>query len=277
MNARSPGMTLAEVLVTAVIGSFVLMSIHQTLMIQERSARHQRGIVIAQQGSRAGIELLAAEIREISAAGGDLIDAGPGSMTFRASRALGFVCDKSSVDSQIDVWQRGEPFEAGDSVFLFVDNDPATNVDDAWAIDHVARADSIGPTASCPDWLVGNEPLPIQRLTLSIGDTIADIARGAPVRSFTHVTYSAKEFNGAWMLGRSTPDEEFVPFVGPLTANGVKFRYLNSAGEEIVPDTPARRREVARIAIAVRALAPGAVGNGPVVDELETQLYLRNR
>jgi len=277
MNARAPGMTLVELMVTAVIGSIVLMAVHQTLSIQERSSRQQRAMVVAQQNSRIALELLTAEIREISAAGGDLIEADSQSMTFRGSRKLGFVCATNSVDGQIDIWQRGIEFETGDSLFLFVDSDTATSADDQWVITVAAAVDSIGYSLDCPEWEVGeDDALPIQRITLANDSIVHLIGRGSPVRSYDLVTYELGQVSGEWKLGRST-GTTFLPLVGPLVPGGVQFEYLDVDGNSFAPDTPAKRAAVSRIRITVRALAPGAIGMGPMENQLETQLYLRNR
>ena len=277
MNARAPGMTLVELTVAAVIGSLVLMAVHQTLAMQERSSRQQRAMVVAQQNSRIALELLTAEIREVSAAGGDLIVADSQSMTFRGSRKLGFICDTAPVDGRIDVWQRGTPFDTGDSLFLFVDADTATSSDDDWVITIVQSADSIDHTLSCPEWPIGEDDvLPIQRVVIADGGVVNDVARGSPVRSYDLFSYGLQQVDGEWMLGR-TEDDDFVPLVGPLVSDGVRFEYLDAEGDVFEPGSNAERARVSRIRITVRALAPGAIGTGPVVNRLETQLFLRNR
>lgn len=278
MNSRAPGATLVEIVVAALVGSMVLVAVHQTLAVQERSARHQRALIVAQQGARTALELLTAELREVSAAGGDLIETAPARLTFRASRKLGFVCAAVAHEGRIDVWQRGAPFEAGDSLFLFVDGDTATSTDDAWIIAEIASADEVGSGPGCPEWAIDEDDvLPIQRLVLRDGSIVSAVGRGSPVRSYDVLTYEIGQSGGDWMLGRTGDDGAFVPMVGPLAEGGVRFEYLDEDGVPFSPVDAAGRARVSRLRITVDALAPGAAGEGPVTNRLETQLYLRNR
>jgi prepilin-type N-terminal cleavage/methylation domain-containing protein len=275
MNSRAPGMTLIELLVVAVVGSLILLAIHQTLSIQERGSRHQRGIITAQQSSRMALEVLVSELRELSATGGDLLAASPNELTLRTSRKLGFVCRVTPGDSQFDVWERGEPFQAGDSLLLFMDGDTTTTADDAWGLGVISAAEATGASASCPDWSSGGVTLPRRRLTLLNGATLAAVARGAPVRSFVRYSYGLYDMDGEWVLGRAA-DGEVVPLVGPLVADGLVLDYIDANGTSLDPVTEEALQQVARIHVTVRALAPGAVGSGEVVNTLESQLFLRN-
>jgi hypothetical protein len=270
-------MTLVELLVVAVVGSFVLMAIYQTLTLQERSARHQRGLITAQQSSRAALELLVAELRELSAVSGDLVGAGEDFLTLRSSRKLGFVCGSEPALWQLDVWERGEPFASGDSVFLFVDGDPGTTADDLWSVWVVADAASVGSSVECPDWPEGS-PLPRRRLTLESGSAaeFAGIARGSPVRSYVQQTYGKQLIDGNWVLARQR-GEEIVPLIGPLSPDGLRLDFVDGAGDSIDPESSADLTGVNRIEITVRALAPGSVGRaGAVVHTISSHVHLRN-
>ena len=94
---------------------------------------------------------------------------------------------------------------------------------------------------------------------------------GAPVRAFTVYTYGLYSLDGDYYLARqsgATTD----PLVGPLSANGVSFTYLDSFGN--VTTNP---RAVSRIEVTLRSKSNVLDQRGrPVADSLSTAIYLRN-
>lgn len=265
-NARVPGFTLAEILVVMVVGSLLLAAIYQALVAQQRGYNIQREMVVARQATRTALDVVTAEMREMSASGGDLIDASPGEVTFRAYRKLGIVCAPGSSGVPFEIVELGEPFTPGvDSVAVFVENNPEMMGDDAWAFGLVG---SISP-GSCKLGDRTSRRINVQGLGGASG-----IRAGAPVRSFEHLKYGRYLVDGEWVLGRVGGDGDVVPLIGPLApdAEGLVFRYFDDTGAEIAPRTAAERAAVRRIQVEVRA-ALSARGVG--TDSLITQIQLR--
>lgn len=269
-RARSAGFTIVELLVVTVLAAVVLGAIYQTITVQERSYRQTGAIIATQQTIRSALDILEAELREASAADGDLFLARPESVGFRAYRSIGFVCNADVPGLKLDIWELGEPFTVGsgaDSVIVFIENDPAISTDDAWRPSKIAGVS----TADCPDW----NGYPERRLNLA-GGNIAGIRPGAPVRSFRRLTYGIQQIGGRWVLARRDPTQGTAALVGPLAPpadSGLVFRYFDAAGNPTTTPTA-----VARIAVLVKGRTPGATlrGNTTYGDSLFTQLFLRN-
>src|SRR5690606_39308567 len=98
-------------LVVVVVGALILGATFQVLAVQERSYRHQSAAMATQQNIRAALDVLESELREISASDGDLTMIQPESLTFRAYRAAGFICNLNAPGTWIVVRQQGtQPF-----------------------------------------------------------------------------------------------------------------------------------------------------------------------
>lgn len=265
-NARVPGFTLVEILVVMVVGSLLLAAIYQALVAQQRGYNLQREMVMSRQATRTTLEVVTAELREISASGGDLIKASPGEVTFRAYRKFGVICDPGSAGVPFEVVELGEPFtQNSDSVVVFVENNPERMDDDGWAF---AQVGSIS-AGSC---VLGGKRA--RRIDLHGLGGASGIYAGAPIRSFEHLTYGRYLVDGEWVLGRIGADGEIVPLIGPLAPDdeGLVFRFFDEDGDEFVPNTPADRASVRRIQVEVRA---SPIGRGEVTDSLITQIQLR--
>ncbi|HEY8484126.1 MAG TPA: prepilin-type N-terminal cleavage/methylation domain-containing protein [Longimicrobiales bacterium] len=276
MNGRAGGFTLIELLVVVVLGALAIGAAYQTLTLQERASRHQNAIITTLETNRTAIDVLAAELREISAADGDLLMAAPESLTFRAFRKAGIVCQVDALG--LDVWLLSDaPFAVGDRVLVFQDFDPAAADDDAWSGPAVVIG--VGPAAGgCTAW-----SKPTARLSLAglaVGPT--NISPGAPIRSYEVLTYGHYQIGGEWSLGQRVQGRPVVALVGPLAPpeqRGLVFRYYDESGTALpAPLAAADRQRVARIEVKVRAATPGAVvgsGNGTYVDSLVMQINLR--
>jgi prepilin-type N-terminal cleavage/methylation domain-containing protein len=261
------GFTLVELLVVVVIGSLLVMTAGQVLATNTRIYTVNNAQIQGQQIMRAGMDVLFGELREISTRGGDLVEMDPDRLVIRSQRAFGLVCDTDYTTSpaRLTVIRVGDWFVAGDSIFVFADNDPERSGDDAW-LDKVVR--SADTTATC-----GGRPA--QVLTVpdlaSTGDTVRV---GAPVRTFERFTYGAFEFDGDTYLGRqargaSSPD----PLVGPiLPVGGVVLRYLDA--REQVTTVAA---EVSQIEVTLRYESEARTfGGRRVSDSVVARIHPRN-
>jgi hypothetical protein len=287
MRRRNAGFTVVELLIVLLVGTIVLGSILQVLAGQSRAARHQGAVVTTQQTTRLGLEVLAAELREISARGGDLLVATPDSVRFRALRKLGIACDFAPIVApgvdvmSIDVFELGpEPFLREDSLLVFVDGDSLTARDDIWVATMAENASSV---IACGALLGSLFPADteVRRLDVPAGIPREDVGVGAPVRSFVRLTYGLYNVAGEWVLGMREGAGAVQPLVGPLAPpaeGGLVFRYFDAGGTELTPVDAATRAQVARISVSLRGKTPGAVSGGQnieYVDSLVTHIHIR--
>jgi len=266
-RSRRSGFTIIELIVAMMIGTVLIGAIYQVLLTNQRVATVQREQVLGQQTVRAGIDLLAQEIREISAAGGDLVTLNASSVGFRALRAFGVACNVvNSVPPVLRVANEGRAFVVGDSVFVFADGNPLIAADDQW---FMAAVTSVTNGLTC-----GTDAVNAQSLSLSAPGTQANsnlIQMGAIVRGWQGAQYSLATVGGIVYLVRQQGGET-ARLVGPLRGgDGVTFRYLTENGA--ATNVPAN---VARIEITLRSLS-GLTDNGvQLVDSLTTSVNLRN-
>lgn len=272
------GFTLVELLVVVVVGALILGATFQVLAVQERSYRHQGAAMATQQNIRAALDVLESELREISASGNDLTMIQPDSLTFRAYRAAGFICNLDAPGQRIVVVQQGtQPFVADgkQQLLYFVENTRTTGTDDDWRITRIQNVDTGPCDASWGGPAVQGTRLVVPDFTFPAATGGPPVYLGAPVRSFEVYTYGLYTINGEPVLARRRAGESLVPVVGPLapSSNTPVFRYFDANGNETT--NPAA---VVRIGIVVRGRTQGTgvPGQTHYTDSLTTQLFLRN-
>lgn len=268
------GFTMVELLVVAVVGSLVVLAAYQVLVTNQRTYTAQNAKVQAQQTTRAAMEILFGELREISATGGDIVDFDAQSLSVRAMRDVGVVCDNLPATfgstPQLLVRRVSAPFEVGDSVFVFADNDEYRVSDDTWIR---GRITAVLNTPLC----AGVHPAQLVSFGGQSARFVADTVReGAPIRGFTRFEYRVDTYNGESYLGRSDEGGDWVPLVGPITGTdgrpGLTMIFLDSDGNET-----ATASSVRRILITVRSFGDVRDQSGNlVVDSLTTSVHLRN-
>lgn len=257
MTRNRKGFTLVELLVVTVLGSLVVGAALQVLITNRRAYTAQSATIAGQQSTRMAVEVLFAELREVSASGGDILAMSDDSLRVRLMRKFSLVCatDFTLVDATLTildtlqtaaglVLQAGaNQFDAGDSVFVWADNDPNDDSDDVWLS---MRIDGVDGTATCPQAGEGATELEFGAsqavfLTDSVGI-------GAPVRSYVTYAFGTTTMNGDVYLARRTRGGDMIPVTGPLQpSDGLEFVYLDSLGA--VTTTPA---DVSQIQVTVR-------------------------
>jgi prepilin-type N-terminal cleavage/methylation domain-containing protein len=270
-NARS-GFTMVELIVVVVLGSLILMAAYQILATNTRIYAVNNARVQGQQNLRGALDILSGELREISGPGGDLVVTEPEYLTIRAQRTFGLVCAVNYAANPVELtaFRVGPAFRAGDSVFVFHDNDPDRASDDEWFGGVISAVDS---TTTCAGSPAQTLRIPFLRTTATA--IPPDSVRvGAPLRGFEVYTYGQVEIDGELYLGRqlrgaSAPD----PLVGPLQPdNGVTFRYLDSLGHVTTVDTL-----VAQIELSLHYQSElRGLQNQPVSDSIVVRVYPRN-
>ena len=266
------GFTLVELLVVLVLGSILVLSTYQVLATNTRVYADNGARVQGQQTLRGAAEILSGELREISTPGGDLITMARSSLTIRGQRTYGLVCavDYTMAPAELSTWDIGPRFEAGDSIFVFHDNDPDRVADDEWFVGVVG---SVADTVTCNGW--SGQKLRLPFVTATATASQPDSVRiGAPVRGFERFTYGAYLLDGETYLGRQGENDPTpVPLVGPiLRKGGLEFRYLDERGQVTNVDTLVAQIEVTlRYQSAMRTFQ-----NELVSDSLIVRVYPRN-
>lgn len=263
------GFTLVELLVVAVLGALLVGAALQVLITNQRTYTVQSAQIIGQQTTRAAMDVLWGELREVSTRGGDLLSMKEDSLTVRVMRNFSLAChvDTSGTGQpRMKLLKIGEWFAAGDSVFAFADNNEASADDDRWIRAVITQVDS---THTC-----GSERAQQVVFTGQKAAFTADSVRvGAPVRSHLTYTYGLFQFGTDYYLGRKAPGAAAVPIVGPLAEKGgLTFAYRDANGA-----TTTDRLLVRQIVVTVRTRSPvlNSVGQ-QVSDSVTTWIYTRN-
>jgi hypothetical protein len=159
---------------------------------------------------------------------------------------------------------------AGDSVFVFADNDPDIETDDAWIAAQVTTATTTAIV--CP---LDLDPAVLLTFNGQGALFAADsVGIGAAVRSYQEFTFGTTTLGGDVYLGRRTGSGDMIPMTGPLApTNGLEFVYRDSLGA--VTTTPT---EVAQIEVLVRTgqTVLSATGNNTVQDSVLVWIHTRN-
>lgn len=261
---------MVELLIVTVLGTLVLAAILQSLITSQRVFTAQNEQIRGTQSIRAAMAVMSSELREISPPQGDLVVMTADSLEIRAQRKLGVICDDPTLPLGTVIWNAiivGDTIDAGDSVFVFADNNSLKQWDDVWILTTVAA--SVGAGTVC----AGNDT---QLLTFNDpgGAFAADsVSTGAEVRTFEHVKYGLMQRTGQWFLGRRLSSGGWQPIVGPVRANdGLQFAYYDETGS-----VTATASEVALIEVTVQT---GGDVLGPagemVEDSVTVRIHTRN-
>ena len=259
------GFTLVELMIVAVLGAVVVGATYQIMLSSQRALTIQTAQVQGQQTVRAGLDILFAELRELSRAEGDILTMGSDRIEVRAMRAFGLVCGVDPSGSPVRARKIGRFFVLGDSVMVFADNDPGIASDDTILSGNVSSVDTT-QTCSGADTA---QSLSVGALATALANDTVRI--GAPVRGFTIYTYGLYSLDGDYYLARRD-GATTARLVGPLSSNGVSFIYRDSFGN--VTTNP---RAVSQIEVTLRSESEVLDLQGrPVADSLTSTIYLRN-
>ena len=309
MSARHPvpcrvgerrGFTLVELMVALVLGTMVAGLIHRQLLHGRRLARAQLERTALQDNVRVAALLLAGELAplgydevtpEAAAAMGaavelrsDLRTLGPGAVTYLALRGAGHVCGAAPAPTAEIViashlWRAHRAPRSTDSLLVLVENDPATNADDAWI--HLGVLSSVA--SSCPSGEAGVvirvgvpaslAPEVLERITAG------SPARLAEVMQIRHYASGGK----SWLGMRSvSTGEAITPVAGPLadstaTVRGLTLRYLDARGAPTSEPSAVRAVEAELIGVTDQPIQ-GRDMRRALIDSfaLTTRVTLRN-
>jgi prepilin-type N-terminal cleavage/methylation domain-containing protein len=258
------GFTLVELLIGLILLIAVGAVTYQLLVNTQRVSRSQAQHIGMQDNGRSGALIIANELREqgydqVTAAGlvqmaadlnlpgnalaagtnSDLRAIGPDSITYRAPRGIGYLCNFTpTAGTTADVvvynaagdrqWNAYRSLTTTDSLMLFVENNSKTAIDDIWV--------TVGLTANqsaqnCPDGTAGIR-FRIQipgALAITAAGLQAATPTGDPVRAFEVMQLRSYASNGKVWLGMrprpSTLGTTIEPVVGPLSGTGTGLAF----------------------------------------------------
>lgn len=275
------GFSLIELLVAMVVFGIISAAIYGLLTRTQRLSRTQADRAVMQANIRSGIGLITSELREINinAAQSDILAADATSITYRAMRGLGFLCE-APTNTQLVVGRAGyvgyrDPIAGRDSVALFVDGDPDSATDDSWIFLRITSLTG-GTCASGGAAIVMVIP--------GLGSTLPSaIPVGSPLRIYEVMQVGQMTQGGSTWLGARTVsggETSLAPVLGPLAANGVTLRYWNGASPAL---ETSNLLNVRTITMTLRGLTDNIVAAGAgtlawqqAADSFTTSIRLRN-
>lgn len=277
---RRHGFTLIEMLLAVVILGLAAASVNKVFTAQQRLAVAQVEQASVQANVRSASMIAATELWELASSPAGVSDINTfdaGGLTYRAMRSLGLACQVSTTEVRIlrtPLYQYRAIVPGQDSLLLFVERDPKSSSDDSWLprrITSVSNGSSCGASAAIA---LGIETIDTFTTPLSA------IVTEAPVRTFEIMELRAVTVGTQdWLGARSVSGGEATlqPVAGPVTANGVRFTYLDALGAATT--VPGQVRSI-RITLTgqsdrpVRTLSSAVVQ--PVQDSLSATVTLRN-
>ena len=266
------GFTLSELMIVAVLGSVMVGATYQIMLSSQRALTIQTAQVQGQQTVRAGLDILFAELRELSRAEADILTMGPDRIEVRAMRAFGLVCGVDASGSPLRVRKMGRFFVAGDSVMVFADNDTDIASDDTILCGMPWVAPSTRPQTClggdhCPV-AYGGAPWPRRWRATRCGLALRS-------RGFKIYTYGLYVAGRGKLSGPQSQARGRSPWWGHSHSNGVSF-IIQWTPSETSRRTPGRchadRRDPS-VGIGQRPEPAGISGGGfPFNCDLSTEL-----
>jgi type II secretory pathway pseudopilin PulG len=263
--SRLRGFTLVELMLSIGMTSIVGAAVYQLLVTTERLSRFQAEQVARQASLRAGSLVVTNELRELAPE--DLLGLDAHSLTYRAMRGMGFLCQVGT-PTQLRIARSEfsgfrDPQSGRDSLYLFLEGAAETVLDDAWLPLPIIQVSD----ATCPG--AGNAGLV---LTVPSRAALAWADPGTPIRVFEVMELRLYRSEGSsWLGTRSvTAGEAIQPMVGPLTdGDGFRLDYLDGENRPV-----GNAAAVKSVRVTLRAI--GGSGSTPVAQELTGQVALRN-
>jgi prepilin-type N-terminal cleavage/methylation domain-containing protein len=275
IRAAPRGFTLIELMLAMVMMLIVSGSIHQLLLTTQRVAAVQSERLRMQADIRGAALVLSSELRELataadgSGAQNDIISIAPNSISYRAPRGFGYVCQTSGTQIRIGRNQftgHRDPQAGRDSVWLYVP--PTAGADSGWMPLGITGVSSAMPCTGTAGAAI--------TISTSSATSFGALA-GAPVKIYERMQLALYQSDGASWLGMKSVSagEVIQPLFGPLAnGDGFQLAYFDAAGSPI--SLPSAVRSIAATLRAVSQLSSGLHPGQPAQEVLTTQVVLRN-
>ena len=225
------GFTIVELLVGLVVGSIVLTSVVQMLIVQGRGYGKQREIIDVRQTAREATALLAWDLRQSGVGDSPLAALSATSVALRSPRGMGTICAKHALLARYGLWKSGGNILAtiDDSALVYqLGRDKWT----ALKITAVGTPAELG-VLTCA-WPGARPPDVVVEFAVGAKTDTSYLKVGAPFRSFRRVEYTEYQLNNRWWLGRkvgaATSYEQLTGPLAPPGSNGLTFTYYDSLG-----------------------------------------------
>jgi len=279
--SRTRGFTLVEIILALTIALVMAGAIYSVVATTQRMSVAQAERAGLQSNVRNAAWIASGELHELAslpgatAAQNDVLTAATTSVTYRAMRAVGFLCQSPMTPSELRLWSSSysayrDPAAGRDSALVFIEGDTASDADDVWlpvAINSV----SLGNVCPGAGITLATDPHP----------ELVGLATDTPVRIYEIMELRLYQSGGkSWLGAHSLSAAEVIqPLLGPLVdGTGFTLEYQDGAGG-FISDPGA----IQSVAVGVRAISesPIAVGTGSglrgrVQDSLVARVALRN-
>lgn len=297
---RRPGTTLVELTVVIVLLGLIVGGLIAVVQRQQRFYRGASEVAAARSQVSQAAAMLPAELRGMSPAA-DAVEALDSAIEFHSTIATGVVCERGPdwvalvpVRPPGARALRGElvPPEAGD-IARILEPDDRSPAGDRWASFPLQGATSDAGLCAAGPFVdpVADEGRPRLRLSFA-GPVAAGVAPGTPLRVTRRVRYSLyRSSDRRWYLGFDERREgEWTgvqPVSGPYAgyargaAAGLRFEYLDTAGEALPEPVSVGRIALVRIIVRSPPSGGGVAGVHPPpgrsLDSAVVDVALRNR
>jgi prepilin-type N-terminal cleavage/methylation domain-containing protein len=225
------GFTIIELLVGLVVGSIVLTSVVQMLIMQGRGYGKQREIIDVRETAREATALLVWDLRQSGVGDSPLAAISATSIALRSPRGVGTICAKHPLLARYGLWKSGGNILAtiDDSALVYqLGRDQWTTL----KITAVGTPADMGVPACA--WPGARPPDVVVEFAVAAKTDTSYLKVGAPFRSFRRVEYKEYQLNNRWWLGRKVgAATSYERLTGPLAApasNGLTFAYYDSLG-----------------------------------------------
>ena len=302
-NRRRGGFTLTELIVAMVLFAIVMGAATQAIVRQQRFYRGAGELIDMRNGLRQGVTLVAADLRTIYPADGDIYEWTRSKIGFRSITGSSLICLKPTTttvvvppltlvqNNTLTTWMTAPV--AGDSVMVYDEGPELGNADDIWRRYQITAVATVNGANAClpaSGYTVAADLKPSTRFTLSAALS-PTIVTGAPIRFYRRVDYGIYHAaDSLWYLGASdclpgrTPVcSALQPVAGPYrplagaTTSGLVLSYFDAAGAQLDPAT-APVASVARIGMIVRGETLAPYGSDDYQqDSVAFTVGLRNR
>lgn len=264
------GLTAIEVLVVLSLFAFVLASAGAILISQQRFYSRNADVAATRSAASAAAELLTAELRGISAAGGGLYSFAPDSLAIRSTTGVGIVCGVSGRTLAVRRVSGAFGELPTDSVLLFVEHEADTAWDDERVVARIiASRQAAAPM--CPDGAPADAALSLDR-------EIEGVGVGSPIRSFRPYVYRLYVGgDGRWWLGQRLRNGRIQPVTGPFAPAAEQGLHMEFAtGSDAAASEPA---DVALVRLSIKTQGrlryPWRGTQSVFIDTVRTAVWLR--
>jgi type II secretory pathway pseudopilin PulG len=277
--SRVRGFTLVELLLAMVLALLIGGVAHGLLRNAQRLSRTQAERMGLQENVRVAALVLAGEL-----GGSDLLAIEPGAVTYLADRGGGDVCGVvpgalAEVVVVASSWTSPRAPRSTDSLLVFVESDPGTGSDDAWA--HLGIVSVAG--RGCPGGQAGIALRVAVPVTLDPA-ALARITPGSPARLAEVMQMRYYSSGGkSWLGMRSVGTGEAIqPVAGPLADSsagirGLTLAYHDASGAPTSDPVAARSVDIALLGVTDRPIHGRQLSRATVDSfPLTTRVALRN-